>query len=110
MSVKVVFHDIGDVKVAEVSGNMETSTDADAVVDGTVRSFELKLLVNMRGVKKVEPAAVRQLKARRLIVESRGGEVRLLNIDRIRNPQTVVALGEDFPIHTDETEAIRSFR
>jgi hypothetical protein len=110
MSVKCVYDDFGDVKIAVLRGNLETSGDVDAVFDGTPRRLNFKLLVNMKYVKLVEPVAVRRLDARRRLVEENGGEVRLLNVERIRNPQTLGALGLICPIHSNETEAIRSFR
>lgn len=112
MSTAITIRDVGDVKVIEFGkSKIDTATIVDlafGLAGGKGRVP--KLLLDFGQVKTVEPVAIRQLEARTRDAEKAGGEVRLLHLGRIRNPQTATQLALICPVHEDEAEAVRNFR
>jgi hypothetical protein len=111
MSVKVSSRKLGGAVIADVGGAIETATDMDLLFDeATPRRVELNFVINMGRVKRIEPAAICQLRVRRQVVREKGGEVRLANVGNIKDPQVLWQLALACPIHESVADAIHSFR
>jgi hypothetical protein len=99
---------IGDIIIVDVGlKKVETSTQVDEMF---VKPGHGKFLLNLAGVKIFEPAAIRQLQVHCHLAETIAGEVRLENVNNIKDPRTLTQLALTCPIHDDEAEAISNFR
>jgi hypothetical protein len=106
--MKFVLRNVGDVKIAELGANLNGSVSVDILFEQVLRP-NLKLLIDMGNVRKVSPAALRQLDLQKRITEGQGVEIRLLNVGKISDPKTLTQLGLLFPTYDDEAQAVLSF-
>ena len=99
---------VGDVKIATINGNLDTSAEVDVLLHEVLRP-NLRLLIDMGSVRKVSPVALRQLEFKKKEAETQGVEIRILHVNGIRDTQTLTQLALLFPTHWDEAAAVRSF-
>ena len=112
MKTAFSFRHVGDVGLAIFGERrIDTATAVDLAFDlAAGKDAKPKILLDFGQVKAVESVAVRQMEARTRRVAEVGGEVRMINISRIENPQTMTQLALICPLNQTEVEAIRSFR
>jgi len=112
MKTAFSFKEIGDVKLVVFGqSKIDTTRVIDLVFNfARGKGTSTKLLLDFEQVKVIEPAALRHLEAQTRSLEETGGQVRLLNINRIKSPQTAIQLAMICQVHDNEVQAVRSYR
>jgi anti-anti-sigma regulatory factor len=110
--MKISFRIIGDVVVFDLSGKLGLGNLAplkQAVVERFENFRFHYVLLNMKEVREVDDAAKRELKALEAFAKSKGGQLKLVNINGVEGFGATDLANFDCS-YPDEAAAIRSFR
>jgi anti-sigma B factor antagonist len=113
MSLQCTVRDAGIVTVVDFSGKI-TLGEGSALVRKTVRALldeqKTKLLIDLGDVDYIDSAGIGELVTGFTAVKNRGGELKLLNLTKkVKDLLQITKLYTVFDVHSNETEAIRSF-
>jgi anti-sigma B factor antagonist len=113
MSLQCTVRDAGLVTVVDFSGKI-TLGEGSALVRKTVRALldeqKTKLLIDLGDVDYIDSAGIGELVTGFTAVKNRGGELKLLNLTKkVKDLLQITKLYTVFDVHSNETEAIKSF-
>lgn len=103
----------GDVAVLRMAGRLELD-DGDIVfrdcVDRLVAQGRVKILLDLKGVDRIDSAGMGMLVSKYLSTRRRGGTIKLLHLTRHSDHlMDITRLATIFEIFDDEAEALGSF-
>jgi anti-sigma B factor antagonist len=111
--MRVVERRVGDVTILQLSGRLELE-DGDVilrdVVNRLVGEGQVKLLLDMREVTRLDSAGIGMLVSKFLTARRAGGTIKILHpTARTDHLMDITKLTTVFEIYNDEQEALRSF-
>jgi len=114
MSFKAASRDTGDVRVIDMDGRItlaEGSTMLRDLIREALAGGHKKILMNFGGITYLDSSGLGELVSRYRLVKSQGGELKLLNLNKkVSDLLQVTKLYTVFDIHTNEAQAVSSFR
>ncbi|HEX5069793.1 MAG TPA: STAS domain-containing protein [Vicinamibacterales bacterium] len=106
-------HGVGDVTILRLSGRLELDAGDLALrscIDQLVEQDRNRIVLDMRGVTRMDSAGIGMLVGKYLSVRRRGGTIKLLNLTaRSNRLMDITKLISVFETYQDEDEAVRSF-
>jgi anti-sigma B factor antagonist len=114
MMLSATYRDAGPVTVVELGGRI-TLGDGSALLRKTLRDLlddnRTRILLNLADVDYIDSSGIGELVSGYTSVKNRGGELKLLHLTkRVHDLLQITRLFTVFEVHTDENEAVRSFR
>lgn len=111
--MQIVEHRVGDVTILRLKGRLELDA-GDVVlrshVDRLMAEGRVKLVLDMKGVTRMDSAGIGMLVGKFMTVKNRGGTLRLLHLtDRTNHLLHVTRLETVFEIFDAEDAAVQSF-
>jgi anti-sigma B factor antagonist len=113
MSLQCTCRDAGNVTVVDFSGKI-TLGEGSALLRKTIRDLldeqHTKLLIDLGDVDYIDSAGIGEMVTAFTAVKNRGGELKLLNLTRkVRDLLQITKLYTVFEVHSEESEALKSF-
>jgi anti-sigma B factor antagonist len=114
MGIRATARVVETTAVVDVSGQI-TLGDGSALLRKTIRDLldegHKHILLNLDEVNYIDSAGIGELVSGFTTVKNRGGELKLLNLNRrVRDVLQLTKLYTVFDVHTEEAAAVRSFR
>jgi anti-sigma B factor antagonist len=114
MGIRATARVVETAAVVDVSGQI-TLGDGSALLRKTIRELleqgHKHILLNLGEVNYIDSAGIGELVSGFTTVKNRGGELKLLNLNRrVRDVLQLTKLYTVFDVHTEEAAAVRSFR
>lgn len=114
MTFKAASREVGDVRVIDMDGRI-TLGEGSALLRDLIREAlaggHRKILMNLAGITYLDSSGLGELVSGYRLVKSQGGELKLLNLNKkVSDLLHVTKLYTVFDIHTNEAEAVSSFR
>jgi len=114
MSFKAASREVGDVGVIDMDGRItlaEGSARLRDLIREALASGHKKILINLAGITYLDSSGLGELVSGYRQVKSQDGELKLLNLNKkVSDLLQVTKLYTVFDIHTNEAQAISSFR
>ena len=111
--MRIVEERVGDVTILRLTGRLELEEGDIALrdhVDALVDQGRVKLVLDMKGVTRLDSAGIGMIVSKFITVRKRGGTIRLLYLtERSDHLMDITKLSTVFEIFDDEAAAIRSF-
>jgi anti-sigma B factor antagonist len=111
--MRITERQVADVMVLELDGRLileEGESPLRETVDRLVKQGHVKILVDLRGVTKIDSAGIGMLVSKYLTAFRHGGRVKLLHLTtRAGNLMHFTRLCTVFEMFDSEDEALRSF-
>ena len=108
--MKAISQQVGDVTIVRLSGKLElgqVSWLKDIFAELYVHKLD-RVLLDMKGVKKIDNACIHELEAIQERLQSLGGQLKLLSVDGVRG--FTLATLMSFDVYDDEILAITNFK
>lgn len=113
MSLKINLRETGNVVILDLDGRItlgETAASLRDTIRELLESGQKNILLNMGEVSYIDSSGLGQLVGSFATVTSRGGQLKLLNLQRkLQELMQVTKLITVFDTHTSETAAVRSY-
>jgi anti-sigma B factor antagonist len=114
MNMRATAREAGGVLVVDLSGRILLGDDS-AYLRKMIRSLldegRTRIVLNLGDVDYIDSSGIGELVSGYSAVRSRGGELKLLNLNRrVRDLLQLTKLYTVFDVHTEEAMALRSFR
>jgi anti-sigma B factor antagonist len=111
--IRIVEERAGDVAILRMAGRLELD-DGDIVfrdcVDRLVAQGQTKILLDLKGVDRIDSAGMGMLVSKYLSTRKRGGTIKLLHLTRHSDHVLdITRLATIFEIFDDEADAVASF-
>jgi len=114
MSFKATSRDVGDVTVIDMDGRVtlgEGSSLLRDLIQENLNKGRRKILLNLAGIVYIDSTGLGELVSGYRLIKSEGGELKLLNLNKkVTDLLQITKLYTVFDIHTQEAEAIASFK
>jgi anti-sigma B factor antagonist len=114
ISFKVTGREIGGVTVLDLDGRITFGEGGPALRDAIrekLSNGKSKILINLAGTNYMDSSGLGELVSAYRAVKGHGGELKLLNLSKkITELLEITKLYSIFDIHTDESQAIASFK
>jgi anti-sigma B factor antagonist len=113
MNMRATAREAGGVLVVDLSGRILLGDDS-AYLRKMIRSLldegRTRIVLNLGDVDYIDSSGIGELVSGYSAVRSRGGELKLLNLNRrVRDLLQLTKLYTVFDVHTEEAMALRSF-
>jgi len=113
MNMRATAREAGGVLVVDLSGRILLGDDS-AYLRKMIRSLldegRTRIVLNLGDVDYIDSSGIGELVSAYSAVRSRGGELKLLNLNRrVRDLLQLTKLYTVFDVHTEEAMALRSF-
>jgi anti-sigma B factor antagonist len=104
----------GDVAILDMDGEVRMGDSATAL-RGAIRTLvaggNMKILLNLAGVKYIDSSGIGELIANYTTVGRSGGHLKLMHLtDRVQDLLVITKLLTVFDVYDDESEALSSFK
>jgi anti-sigma B factor antagonist len=113
MSLKINVRENGDVLILDLNGRITLGEEAASLRDTLkeqIESGRKHILLNLADVSYIDSSGLGQLVSSFATVTSRGGQLKLLNLQkRLHELMQVTKLITVFEVYTTEAAALRSF-
>jgi anti-sigma B factor antagonist len=111
--MQIVERRVGDVTILQLTGRLELE-EGDLMlrdhVDALVEQGRVNLVLDMKGVTRLDSAGIGMLVSKFLTVKKRGGTIKLLHLtDRTDHLMHITKLSTVFENFDREEDALRSF-
>ena len=112
--MKISKREIGGVTVVEPKGKISIGSGDVALrgaLEEVIQGGNSKILINLKGVKKMDSSGLGELIAAHNTVSEAGGTIKLLNLPaKLHDVLGVTQIVTVFDVFDDENEAVASFR
>jgi anti-sigma B factor antagonist len=114
LSFKATSREVGDVTVIDMDGRITLGEGSallrDLIRENLVRG-QRKILLNLRSINYIDSSGLGELVSGYRYIKSEGGELKLLNLNKkVTDLLQITKLYTVFDIHSQEAEALASFR
>jgi anti-sigma B factor antagonist len=114
INFKVTSREIGDVTVLDLDGRITFGEGGAALRDAIrekLSNGKSKILINLAGTNYMDTSGLGELVRGYRAVKGQGGELKLLNLSKkVTELLQITKLYTIFDIHTDESQAVASFK
>jgi anti-sigma B factor antagonist len=114
ISFKMTSREIGDVTVLDLDGRITFGEGGAALRDAIrekLSNGKSKILINLAGTNYMDTSGLGELVRGYRAVKGQGGELKLLNLSKkVTELLQITKLYTIFDIHTDESQAVASFK
>ncbi len=110
--LEVTSRDVGEVKVLEFEGNLDTNTSPDAQerLDGLVSGGSTKILINFGKLNYLSSAGLRVLLATAKRLRASSGDLRLCGLNEsVDEVFEISGFSSILSVHGSESEALEGF-
>ncbi|PWU02230.1 MAG: anti-sigma factor antagonist [Terriglobia bacterium] len=112
MSFKAAVRHTGDVAIVDLAGRL-TLGDGSGTIRNTIKDLvtkgDKKILLNLNEVTYLDSSGLGEMVGAYATVTNAGGEIKVMNTQRIHDLLQVTKLYTVFPDYNDEDTAVRSF-
>jgi anti-sigma B factor antagonist len=114
LSFQASIRQVGDVSVIDMNGRITLGEGGNLLRDlvrAQLDAGHKKIVMNMAGISYIDSTGLGELVSGYRLVKSSGGELKLLNLNRkVSDLLQITKLYTVFDIHSDEANAVSSFR
>jgi anti-sigma B factor antagonist len=114
MSFKAMSRDAGDVTVIDMDGRITLGEGSDLLrelIDQKLRAGRKKIVMNLAEINYIDSTGLGELVSVYRQMKAQGGELKLLNLNKkVSDLLQITKLYAVFDVHTDEAQAVASFR
>ena len=112
--MKISTREVGGVTIVEPKGKITIGAGDAALrgaIDGAIQGSSPKILLDLKGIKKMDSSGLGELIAAHNTVTEAGGSIKLVNLPaKLHGVLGITQIVSVFDVFDDENEAVASFK